>query len=781
MIDKAKVAAAGGLLLAMSPGAMAQQAAEQAAPAESTSGAQPSASGQASDDAVHSDSVLSDIVVTAQRRAERSQSVPISVSALSATALSQANVRSLQDLSASIPGFVATTTTGNGAAPLSIRGVGGANGGDNFFADEPVATYVDGVYVGRQSVATSDIVDLEGVQVLRGPQGTLYGRNSTAGAVLVTTARPTREFQARGEGGYNSLGDWRVESAVSGPLVTDRILARVAAAYGERGGFGRNVVTGEQVGRGHSLTLRGSLRILPTNTITIDIIGEHFTQRAEPALIHLARITGGTTDTPLVLRPDIGAALDHSLYAFNTDTYSKIKNDALTATLEWSPGGVVINSITGYRKFNVRGQQDTDNVSPAELTGGPLSNYSNVAFFNSQFTQELRVSSPSATAPLFYTAGIFYIHENNRIRPVNIYNAQGYFGLGTHAAFNSHQNLDAVAGFADVSLRLGEKLTLRGGARYSYENKKFDVNQRVVNLVQGFSPPLGMVIPTGTAVVAPPTFVADATFKNFTVRAVADYKVSRDVLLYASFSQGFKSGGFNAFGLQPAFRPEKINAYEIGVKSELFDRILRLNIDGFHYDYKDLQVRLPIPTGGINITNVKAAKVDGIELETALVPMQGLKLSATAAYIDARFTEGMLPQVPNGALFKLGTNVPLVQTDVSGNALSRAPKWQASFASDYSTSIGDGKKISFNLNYRYQSNVFYLETNQDAPTYRSGAWGELGARVSLASETDSWSITVFGDNLTNDRHVTAVKTLNAFPFGTVNDPRRVGVRAAFNF
>jgi iron complex outermembrane receptor protein len=724
---------------------------------------------------------LQDIVVTAQRRTERLQDVPIAVSALSADALTEANVRSLQDLSASVPGFVATSSAGYGGAPLSIRGVGGANGGGNFFADEPVATYIDGVYVGRLSVSTSDIVDLDSIQVLRGPQGTLYGRNSTAGAVLIGTARPTADFAGRGEASLNSLGNWRVEGAVSGPLAGPNVLGRVAAAYSRRDGYGENVLTGREVGRGRDITVRGALRFTPTDNTTIDLIVEHVDQKSQPALIRVAQITGGTADSPFVPRPDLRTVMKDNLYEFDEDTFNRIKTTSATLLVEVSGDAVELNSVTSFRRFTVLGQADADNTAPGAQTGGPLRAFNAADLRNTQFTQELRVSSADNGGPISATGGVFFIHEDNNVDQFRIYNTSAYFGLGTNATFVAHQELDSVAAFGDVSLEVASGLTLRGGARYSYETKTFDVTQQVTAIRGGFSPPLNRTVAAGFTIAAPPLFRSNADFNNFSVRAVVDYKVTPDVLLYASYSEGFKSGGFNAFGLSPAFEPETITAYEAGFKSELFSRVLRLNMSAFRYDYNNLQVRVPVPSGGVNIQNAATAKVEGVELEATLVPVQGLRLGATGSYLDARFTEGTLTQVSETAFFRLGATAPLESVSIAGNRLSRAPKWQFALTADYEHELGGNLKLAGGANFRFQSNSFFLETNQDSDTFRSGKWSELGARISLGAQDDRWSVTVFGENILNDRHFTQITALNAFPFGTVNDPRRFGLRTAVKF
>jgi iron complex outermembrane receptor protein len=724
---------------------------------------------------------LDEVVVTAQKRPERLQDVPIAVSSISAPALAAQNVHSLQDLTARIPSFVATESAGYGGAPLSIRGIGGANGGGEFLSDEPVAVYLDGVYVARLSVATSDLVDIDSIDVLRGPQGSLYGRNATAGALVITTKRPTNQFEGQAQASLDTLNDYRGEIDISGPLIKDKVLGRLAAAYSNLGGFGTNILSGKPVNSGEDTTLRGSLRLLPTERLTVDVIGEYFDQHFQPGLFRVAKLTGGPTDSPFILRPDFQNALNNSQYEASEHVYNHIRTNAVTIVADLKEDAFRLNSTSGYRTFDVDGLADSDNAAPSDLTGYPvLRSYNAAHLRNDQYTEELRISSPLSQTRFTWTGGIDYIHENNAVDPFEIYNNAAYFKLGTDATFRAFQSADSASAYGDASYELLKGLTLRLGGRYSYDQKSFNDTQRVVTILGGFSPAVAKAVPAGFAVTAPPTYYAQAVFHNFSGRAVVDYKVSHDVLVYFSFSQGFKSGGFNAFGLTPAFLPETINAYETGVKSELLDRRLRVNADVFQYDYNNLQVRLPVPTGGVNIQNAASARVRGAELETAFNPWRGVKLGFNTTYLDAQFTQGVLPEVPPNALFAFGANIPLQTASIVGNTLSRAPKWQLGLTADYDHPIGQ-QTLTVGMSYRYQTKEYFLETNQTSPTFQSAAWGELGVHATLAKVGDAWSITAYGENILNNRHLTQVTPLSAYPEGTLNLPQRFGVRTALRF
>ena len=260
--------------------------------------------------------LLEEIVVTAQRREQNLQEVPLSVTLLQNSFLVENDVRTLQDLSALAPGFVATDSVVYGAAPLSIRGIGGANGGGNVFADEPVATYVDGIYVGRLSFSTTQLLDVESIEVLRGPQGTLYGRNSTAGAVLVRSARPTASTQGYLRSTWSNLHELRLTGAVSGALVDGKLNARVAFGYADKSAWGENPFAAD-VGGSKDKTARVFLEWKPSDRVNIDIIADFSDRESSPATLQIADLSNPFSASPYVKRPDFDQVLDEDRFALN--------------------------------------------------------------------------------------------------------------------------------------------------------------------------------------------------------------------------------------------------------------------------------------------------------------------------------------------------------------------------------------------------------------------------------------------------------------------------------
>lgn len=715
--------------------------------------------------------VLEEIVVTAQRRVENVQDVPISVTPLDAEFLIEQDVRSLQDLNGLVPNLYTTNTVNYGAAPLSIRGIGGANGGGNFFNDEPVAVYVDGVYIGRLSFSTADLVDIGSIQVLRGPQGTLYGRNSTAGALLIESARPTGDFGLDLRARVAEFGERHLSLAVSGPF-SDTVAGRLALGYGDRDGWGDNLATGEDVNGSEDRTVRGSLRFTPSDSLTLDLIAEYMEREADPATLAVAEVAPGVPTSPFVRRDDFDALLDDNEFALNDPLDNESETTSLNATLSWDFGGLTLDSITAFRSYELDGAQDSDS------TGATLFN-NNGRVESDQFSQELRLSS-SEDNRLSWLAGVYFFTEDATM-DFEINNFQGLFGAGTSAVFDASQDLSSWAAFGDLSFAVTDRFTLTVGARYSFEDKDFDNDQIVTTISDSFPLPVpfgpfpaGAVIPGGIVFVDPPIFVDDADFDNFSPRLVLDYAFTPDVLGYASFSQGFKSGGFNSFGLAPAFEEEEVDAFEIGIKSTLLDSRLRLNAALFSYDYTNLQVRRPVPTGGVTIQNAGEADVSGLEVEAVLVATDRLQFSANVSLLDTELNEFQTEQVPPELLFLIGAPIPLDPVNAAGNELTRAPELQYYVDAEYSFPLGDTLAGAVQLAFHFQDEVFFLETNQDAVTFAADDHGELDLRLTLSSNDDVWEVYLYGQNLTDERVVTQVTALGAFPNAAINEPRKYG-------
>jgi len=720
---------------------------------------------------------LESITVTAQRRDEDIQDVPIAITALDDAFLVRHDVQTIEDLGAFVPNLYTTNSVNYGAAPISIRGIGGANGGGNFFNDEPVAVYFDEMYIGRLSFSTGDLIDIESIQVLRGPQGSLFGRNATAGALLVQPARPTAEPEGYLRLRFAEHGERRVSGAVSGPL-TNNLLGRVAVGRTDVDGWGENTFTGGNVNGRQDRTIRLSLDWRPLTEVSAEMMLERSDSEANPATINVAPVAPGQPSSPFIRRDDLDEALDAAEFSFDDTSVNETDATNVVFNVSWELGDTTLTAITGYRDYGLLARQDSDS------TRFTLFNNSG-AIASTQFSQELRLSG-NVDNRLVWTVGAYYYDEDTDV-VFDINNFQGLFGAGTNARFDARQRLDSRAVFADARYAFTDRLSLTLGGRFSREEKRFTNKQTVATLRESSLPidlgsfPAGAIIPGGTVFVDPPVFASTADFENFSPRAVLEYQLLPDVLTYASYSEGFKSGGFNSFGLSPAFEEEEVQAYEIGVKSTLLQNRLRLNAAGFTYDYTNLQVRLPVPTGGVTIDNAGEASVWGLELEGSLLIGDRLRLDGNIAYLDTELEKFDTQRVPQDLLFVLGAPIPLEAVSAAGNELTRAPELSLFAGLQYAMDLGKNFEGLFELAYRYQDEVFFLETNQDRNTFKGGSANRLDLRFAVQPLRGAWDAALYVNNLNDDRTITQVTALGSYPNAAISPPRQYGVEWTYRW
>jgi iron complex outermembrane receptor protein len=781
---------------------------------------------------------ITEIVVTAQHRAERSQSVPLAISAVSGEQLSNAGIASVQDLAGSVPGLVVSKSVSYGLAPIAIRGIGGPVGGGSLLTDQPVAVYADGVYVRALGQSTSDFLDVDKIEVLRGPQGTLYGRNSTAGAMLISSKRPdTSQFEGNGSVSYGSFDQFKISGAVNVPLVTDVLALRLAGSYSSGGDWAHNTVDSRKFGGGKTQAFRGTLRFTPSEDLTIDLIGEHATADARPATLQLATNdlsgfgAGGArlfAGMPHVRRSDYTTVRDSRDVQVLGDVATHTRSDNATLNLSWvASDSITVTSISGYRRFRVTGQQDTSPWITGALPGtDTLATWNGGAPLNSVGAAEYRMMNPTGTENFAlgwnetdqkftnwsqefrvagtsdafkWTLGAFYANEkvDGFVRIVNeqggppmvtgtLPPVSGAAGLDLN--FMTSQDRDIYAAFADGTYNLTPELALTAGVRYTRDDKSVSLLNSTQTLRPSVDPVLnaGIALDCATLVAIGVGTSCSRSAEEFTPRAVIDFKPDRDHMVYASWSKGFTAGGFNNFAT-PASSPvvsldvpvEKISNYEIGTKNEFFGRRLRVNVTAFMSDYSSLQIRQAVNTGGVAIVPVDKARIKGVELELLAKPVTGLTLGINGAYTDAKIRRGTLNAFPDA----LGTiNMGSLQTpapvSVAGNRLTRAPRWQGNVMANYEMPVSYGH-VSFYTGLRFQSETHFQETNQSLDQFKGEAWHEVDLRVTTGN--DHWELSVFANNVFDKRYATQIVPFFILPNATLNTPRSIGARLAFNF
>ena len=671
---------------------------------------------------------LEEITVTARRRSENIQSAPLSVSAFSGAALEERNVQSSSDITNFVPNVqfdsAASESGGGASSQISIRGIGQT---DYVLTVEPaVGVYLDGVYIGKSMGSLLDAVDLERLEVLRGPQGTLFGKNTIGGAIQLVSKRPSSHLELYGELTTGSYDRFDAKAAVSGPI-SDTIRVRLSGAYQSRDGFVKRVTTaGADTGarQGNVDKLSGRLAIeadvTPSLLATLTLDGTRIREQSpgqilvkadEGAAFSGAYNAGVPGDLCL---PSAGTARFSNPFCYNSqyvrpldslETTNSGPNHASTdvvgagLTLEWKIGGATLKSITALRKVDVDIAQD--------ITASPYYyNFIAQQINSKQFSQEFQLLGDALGDRLHYVFGLYYLHEKGRqIFPVELSLVQFLSG--------GRIRNDSYAAFGQVTYDLTDRLSLTGGLRYSDETRRFNPAGQVLEGYASLSPtPVpGFTNLFAGAVGAPGTPLFPAGWyarnsKSTTPMVSVNYKLADTAMAYASFSKGFKGGGFTMRYFPPVIPaagtdpddivsyagPEKATSYEIGVKSELFDRRLRFNVSAFYTDYKDIQITYNIDPDGDGpigafvpvLANAATARIKGVEIESSAALASWLRLDGSLGYIDAeyrRFSAQALANYPDAATFRmpntpkwtfnLGGTATLFEDDTKGRAQIR--------------------------------------------------------------------------------------------------------------
>lgn len=571
--------------------------------------------------------VLEEIVVTAQKRAEDLQTVPIAVTALSGGDLAANGIVNLQQIRGFVPNFTLDEALGSVTTPkMFMRGLGVDN--QVFSFETPIGLYVDGVYMARVTGAMIDVFDVERIEVLRGPQGTLYGRNSSVGAIrILTQPAPLDETEFKADLTIGSKNQRNARLVFGAPLVDGKFGARFAFNTRNNDGWQREVTTGRRAQAEDINAFRAALRYVPNENLELTLRGDYMRD-------HSATRSGSN----FRINPD------NDLYTFEESPASTPINEVepwgLSATLDWSGGAFNLTSITAYRELKYRNAGDVDgraDVRSFEVDRQDLDQW--------QLTQEIFLTD-KGDGPLKWVAGAFFLREHNEFHW-----ALRIFAPPPTQHFD--QDTDSYAPYAQVTWPVNDRLSLTGGLRYTYEKKEIDVTQ---NLADGTPNPAF-------------NFTGTKKAEKTNYRLAVDFKATDATMMYASAGTGFRSGGFNgsardvASVLGGSFGPEDATMYEAGIKSDLLDRRLRLNLGYFYSDYENLQQAVVRSDGTISTSNVNAT-VHGLELEMQAALSERWQLSGTLGTMHDDIEDSLLELKQTPALqARLGTTyrVPLAK------------------------------------------------------------------------------------------------------------------------
>ncbi|WP_227698465.1 TonB-dependent receptor [Sphingomonas hengshuiensis] len=677
---------------------------------------------------------IDDIVVTATRTGEtRLQDTPLAVTAFDAAALERTGLKDIRDLTTMTPNLQVTQ---NGAfAQVYIRGVGSNN---VFGGSDPSSTiHLDGIYLARPASYFGNFLDVERIEVLRGPQGTLYGRNSVGGTISIVSRKPTNEYEARAQLTYGNYEMLRGEGYVSGPIVRDVLAASVSIIGTRRDGYIQNIAAGQpDADNERTFGIRGQLRFTPSAPLEVIVRGDYL--NSNDRLAGYVKLLQRTTDP--VANSVLG---DYRKIAANISPLSRRRQQGVAGEINYDLGGVALKSLTGYRENQLIGVTDTDATT---LNTRRTDQFE----AQRQFSEELTLSGE--LGPLGYIVGAYYFSEWIKVR-----SAVTTFAAN-RVAYQPLVETEALAGFGQLSYALGDKVTLTAGIRYTDERKDFDQFANQTNATTG-----------AQVATYPRSYARRGNYQAWTPKFGIEFRPAGGVLVYASATKGFKSGGFNMASVNPAqgFAPETLWSYEAGAKLDLLDRTLRVNLAAFHYDYQNLQVQAFITPGVTDITNASDARVDGVEVETVFQPARWAQLGANLAYLDARYKN-----YP-GAL-----GAGNVTFDASGNRLNLSPRWSYTVYAQGDVPLAGGSVIA-RTEWSYRSRQYFTAANtgldQQAP------YGLLGATLGYTLPGGRYDVMVFGRNLTNRQYVTSTASFASGIVGRVGEPRVYGVRLVGKF
>jgi iron complex outermembrane receptor protein len=667
--------------------------------------------------------VLEEIVVTARRQSESLQRVPIAVSAFTADALNRAQASDLSGLQGAVPNLNIVQGRGSSSsANTFIRGIGQPDALVSF--DPGVGIYVDDVFIARIQGALFDLYELERVEVLRGPQGTLYGKNTIGGAIKLITRKPTDEWTARIEATIGNYDRLDFKAGVSGPILGDKLMGSVSLLSASRDGYFRDTRNGQRYNDKDTVAARVSLLARPSDRLEILLAADVNHERPSIAVgEQRSPLTLAFAPSVVVYRPPAGA-WDFS-GSVSVPDINKLDSRSQTATLSWNASdALTLKSITGYRSLNTNAFIDID-ATP--LVFGDV----RVAVDQNQLSQEFQALWDNGGA-LKGVAGFYYLRE--RIDQLQFsFNGDWIPGFGSRAT--DILRTKSYAGFANASWALGERLSVSGGLRYTKEKKTYRRSQTSGSTLLPFLP------------IATVNLANADEWGDWSPRASLDYRVSNDILAYASVSRGFKSGGFNGRAANQAqfraYDPEKVWTYEIGLKATALEERLRANAAVFYNDYTDFQAsvneRLPDNTIQQFVVNAGKLKTQGFEIEISARALPGLDLSASLGYLDAKYKEFF-------ELSPAGTRI-----DLTSNEPAFSPKWTAQLAAYYRFGLSDRLNLTFGGDVTHRSSHFLSVRN--TPLLFQKSYEVLNAQVILSDAFDVWRIAAGIKNIEDKRYL----------------------------
>ena len=717
---------------------------------------------------------VEEIIVTATRRSANLQSVPLSVTALQANTLAAQGIKTVADLPRMVPGL--STTRGSASTNIYLRGVGTSSSGFN--TETPIAAYIDGFYLPNTASTLFSFNNIERVEVLKGPQGTLYGRNATGGLINVITRDPGQEIRVDGSVGYGNYDTLSLNLYAAAPA-SDTLSAGVAFTHTKQNdGWGRNIFTGNDNMKFEETGVQGKVRWLPTETTKVTLMGIYTDISSDQGLVDgIAPGSRGTDGTPF-----LGRYLNSDRRDGNSDSSMYL-------------GGLKIEQDLGFASLvSMTGYIHAEAVSAPNLTGQPGNPVAGQSATNAiltgdsdTFSQEFQLSSNASNGSrLSWIGGLFYLHDNTVVGTSVFSTCVALVCAPTPIPTQTtgRPTTRSYAAYAEGTYEVLPATRLTLGLRYTRDKKALT---GITVPLQGFpnsraTLPTTVVLRPGDPYPSNPDGIdTEITFPKLTYKAVLAHDFNDDVHGYVSYNRGFKSGSFQPTNFNnQAARPEVLDAFEGGVKSDLFDRLLRLNVSAFHYKYKDIQLRTgapPAPPGTTITYNAAAARVNGVELEANLVPSRALSINASASYLDATYTRFpnascTIPRVITGTTLGGNSTMPC---DNSGKRLINTPRWSYNLNATYTVDSEVGT-FALSANDSYKSRSYWDPDNR----LSQDPYHLVSASLTWTSLDRRFDIQAFVRNLTKSFYFANIQQ-SGTDVAVVGAPRTYGINAGFHF
>jgi iron complex outermembrane receptor protein len=728
---------------------------------------------------------LEDIVVTAQKRPERLQQAPLAVTAFTQRGLDAAVDRTLVEIVKQAPGVSFSSGNTARAEGVRIRGVGTASFSEGVTGS--VATVVDGVVLGRQAQGLFELNDIERVEVLRGPQGTLFGASSTAGAINIVTQRPSDELSASGDIQYGNRDEVRVRATASGPIAGDVVKARISGYYARRDGEVTNVLTGQDLNNRKEYGFRAKLEFQPTEKLNVLVSGDYLESDTR-----CCSLTFRTAPSPAAIAPVVASAANRDVALNTTPSAQRNRNWGVAVEANYDLGSARLTSITAYRDWRFSDGGDVDFTASNIIPFAGTNNHAK------QFSEELRIAS-TGDGPFNYIAGLFYFDQTldadslftQRLAPLFVPGATGAaIGTITETAVRTVKQKQYAA-FAQFDYRLTERLKLIGGVRFTRFDLGLDFTRTNSN------PLLGTITGApfnGLLVLGLPTsFSTDNNDSNVSGKVGVQYQATPDVMAYATYTKGYKGPAVRADSGDPIagpdvattarIAPETVDSVEAGLRTQFLNRRLTINLTGFYSKFNNFQANTVNPVNPVQQSLVNAGDVStrGFELEFAARPTRDLSFGGSLAYVDARYGNILVSCSAFRTVAGCNAVGAAFLLNLDGQQFQNAPRWTSTLNATYDTAVSERLRVFVRGDLQYRSRVFFSFARD--PLTEQPGYTLFNASAGLRTADDRFSLTVYGKNLTNRVYELTIARSAITP-GSYQLPglrRSYGVVAGFRF